>query len=107
MNGADQLLSIIRSNVDSQSFREVNWTGSFRDYLNRVYENPRIIRNAFQRIYDMVISHGFDEYLEHKERRIRYRFFADSYGTGEDAIFGLDRSVMRLVDVLKAGAHGY
>ncbi len=107
MSGADQLFSIIRSNVDSQSFQDVNWSGSFRDYLNKVYENPRIIRNSFQRIYDMVISHGFDEYLEHKERRIRYRFFSDPHGTGEDAIFGLDRSIMRLVDVLKAGAHGY
>ena len=38
-----------------------------------VYENPLIVRNAWQRVYDMVVSHGYDEYSEHKENKIRYR----------------------------------
>ena len=107
MSGADRLLEIARERVDRKQYLDLNWTGSFRDYLNKVHENPLIARNAFQRTYDMIMSHGSDEYLEHKERRIRYRFFSDPHGDGSDAIYGLENSLMRLVDVLKSASHGY
>ena len=106
MNGAENLLSIVRSKVDTKAFKDLNWSGSFRDYLARVYDNPLICRNAFQRVYDMIMAHGYDEFTELKERRIRYRFFSDPYGGGKDAIFGLEKPVMRLVEILKAAAHG-
>ncbi|MCA9322840.1 MAG: serine protein kinase, partial [Planctomycetes bacterium] len=107
MNGADQLLDLVRGDVDTNRYQDLNWSGSFRDYLNKVYESPLIARNAWQRLYDMVVSHGYDEYTEHKEQKIRYRFFSDQHGDGTDAIFGLDAALMRLVDVLKSGSHGY
>ena len=107
MSGAEKLLSLVREDVDTERFQDLNWRGSFRDYLNKVHEDPSIVRNAFQRVYDMIISHGWDEYTEHKEHKIRYRFFSDRYGDGTDAIFGLDSTLMRLVDVLKSAAHGY
>ena len=107
MSGAESLLSLARGGVDAGEFKELNWTGSFRDYLNKVHERPLIVRNAFQRLYDMILSHGCDEYVEYKQKRVRYRFFSDSAGGGKDAVFGLDKSLMRLVDVLKAAAHGF
>ena len=107
MNGSKALLSLVSKDVDTAQWRDLNWEGSFHDYLDLIYENPLAVRNAYQRMYDMVMSYGFDEYNEHKERRIRYRFFSDPDGDGKDAIFGLDSALMRLVDTLKAGAHGY
>ena len=63
-------------NVDIQSFMEKNfkvadfthlhWEGSFQEYIDRVSENPLVARNAFQRIYDMIISFGTKEYVEYK-----------------------------------------
>jgi len=60
MSGADDLLSIARERIDVQSFQDLNWTGTFRDYMRKVYEEPMVIRNAYQRVYDMIMAHGFD-----------------------------------------------
>ena len=35
------------------------------NYLKLVQENPRVTRNAFQRIYDMILSYGTEEFTEH------------------------------------------
>ncbi len=43
---------------DSKQYAELHWEGSFEDYLNLVRQNPRVTRTAFQRIYDMILSHG-------------------------------------------------
>ena len=36
--------------------RSCRWEGSFEDYLELVRKNPQVTRNAFQRVYDMIIS---------------------------------------------------
>ena len=107
MSNADRLLHAASQKVDTRQWRHLHWEGSFRDYLDMAYAQPLILRNAFQRVYDMIMSFGYDEYTEHKERRIRYRFFSDPESGGDDSIFGLDGALMRLVDTLKAAAHGY
>ena len=33
-----------------------------------VQKNPKITRTAFQRLYDMLISYGTEEYQEYKEK---------------------------------------
>ncbi len=60
-----------------EEYREIHWEGSFEDYLELVRKNPRVTRNAFQRLYDMVLSHGVDEYIDNKKKIIRYKFFQD------------------------------
>jgi hypothetical protein len=61
----------------SESFRELNWTGTFGDYLDIVARNPKVTRNAFQRIYDMIMSYGYEEFIDAKKKLIRYHFFSD------------------------------
>ncbi len=107
MSNADKLLDKVSRTVDRKAWRNLHWEGSFRDYLELVYAQPWVARNSFQRLYDMIVSFGHDEYTEQKERRVRYRFFSDPEGGGRDAIFGLDGPLMRLADTIKAGAHGY
>ena len=81
--------------------------GLFEDYLQIVRERPQVTRNAFQRVYDMIISYGTEEYIDNKKKLVRYNFFKDEIDGGSDAIFGLDIPLMRLVHVLKAAAEGY
>ena len=71
------ILSAIADLQSAQEYQELNWEGSLEDYLKLVQENPRVTRNAFQRIYDMILSHGVEEYVEHKKKITRYRFFRD------------------------------
>src|SRR5579872_7296297 len=92
---------------DTKSYAELNWEGSFEDYLSIVRQNPKVTRTAFQRIYDMILSHGKTEYIDNKKKLIRYHFFSDEKFGGRDAIFGLDVPLMKLVNVFKSAAQGY
>jgi serine protein kinase len=92
---------------DFKLYRELHWEGSFEEYLSLVRERPQVTRNAYQRLYDMVISFGTEEYIDNKKKLTRYNFFRDEMNGGANAIFGLDIPLMRLVHVLKAAAEGY
>src|SRR6202140_3871298 len=104
---SDSLVGRISAMQDKISFKELHWEGSFEEYLRMVRENPRITRTAFQRLYDMILSHGKTEYIDNKKRLIRYHFFHDEQFGGRDAVFGLDVPLMKLVNVFKSAAQGY
>jgi predicted Ser/Thr protein kinase len=61
---------------------------SFEEYLKMVFEDPRLVRNAYQRLYDMILSHGTHIVKVHDKEVIRYNFFDDPFSNGEDAIYG-------------------
>ncbi len=107
MSQADSLVSRIARMQDLDQYRDLYWEGSFEDYLGLVKKRPEVTRNAFQRVYDMIVSHGTEEYIDNKKRLVRYSFFQDARDGGKDAIFGLDIPLMRLVHVLSAAARGY
>jgi serine protein kinase len=107
MSGATSIISMIQANQDLQEFRKLAWTGSFEEYLDIVRADPRVTRNAWQRMYDMIMSYGTEEYLEFKKRIVRYKLFEDPIDGGRDAIFGIDVHLMKLVQILKSGARGY
>ena len=58
----NNLMSTIAGGLDVETFRTLNWEGSFDEYLDMVVKDPRITRNAYQRLYDMILSHGTDDY---------------------------------------------
>ena len=101
------MLGTIAAMQDYDRYRDLSWEGTFEDYLNLVRQRPQITRNAFQRVYDMVISYGTEEYIDNKKKLVRYNFFQDEGDKGKDAIFGLDIPLMRLMNVLKAAAEAY
>jgi serine protein kinase len=101
------LQSLVKSWQRDHGIYHANWSGTFDDYLDLVKKNPKITRNAFQRMYDMVIDAGTEEYVDFKKPVIRYKFFDDAVSNGKDAVFGLDVPIMKLVNVLKAAAQGY
>lgn len=99
--------NIIDSWKVNNPYKELSWRGTFDEYLNVVKQNPTITRNAFQRMYDMIMSGGTDSYVDVKKEITRYKFFDDEDNGGKDAVFGLDISIMKLVNVLRSAAHGY
>ncbi|MHB8878168.1 MAG: PrkA family serine protein kinase, partial [Myxococcaceae bacterium] len=106
-DGKNSWVAKIAALQDSKSYAELNWEGSFEDYLDIVRKNPKVTRTAFQRIYDMLLSYGKTEYIDNKKKLIRYHFFQDERFGGRDAIFGLDVPLMKLVNVFKSAAQGY
>lgn len=107
MGNGRTLLAQISNTKNPEAYRHEHWEGSFEDYLDIVHETPRVTRNAFQRLYDMVISHGIEPIEGTKENLVRYKFFDDPANDGRDAIFGLIKPLMELVNVFKSAALGY
>ncbi|MFC3798508.1 PrkA family serine protein kinase [Cohnella sp. GCM10012308] len=65
----------------------LTWTGSFRDYIDLLKNDPVPAMTAHSRVYDMIVSHGVEEQNGVK----KYKFF-------ENDIYGLDRTLERLVE---------
>ena len=107
MSFSQEIVSIIHGLQDQQGFREQHWEGSFADYLQIVSENPKVARTAFQRVYDMIVSHGVAGYTENKKSYSKYHFFEDRLFDGMDAIYGLDIALVHMVNVFKAAAQNY
>jgi len=63
------------------------WSGTFRDYIELLRQDPSPAMTAHARVYEMIVSHGVEEV----DGRKRYKFF-------EQEIFGLDRTIEKLVE---------
>ncbi|RXZ84195.1 PrkA family serine protein kinase [Paenibacillaceae bacterium] len=63
------------------------WSGTFKDYVALLKENPAPAMTAHARVYEMIKSYGVEETGGLK----RYKFF-------EQEIFGLDRAIEKLVE---------
>jgi len=94
---AKSLFSLITQTQDKKAYQDLNWEGSLIDYFVLVKKNPLVARTAFQRVYDMVLSYGVEEYTEYKKNVLRYKFFDDPSGQGRDAVFGLDIPLMKMI----------
>jgi len=84
--------------------RGPRWEGTFADYVALVETRPALARNAWQRMCDMIASHGCEPRRAQTPRR--WRLFDDPLGGGEDAVFGLDGALDELVRTFQAGARG-
>src|SRR5947209_5422440 len=107
MSSGKAILTHLRQQLNLSDYRKIHWEGAFEDYLDIVQQHPEVTRTAYQRLYDMIISHGTEEDYAHKEKIIRYRFFTEYAHRHGDGIYGLDRPLMQLVNAFKSAARGY
>ena len=90
----------MEDNYKVEDFTHLHWKGTFKEYIDLVAGNPKITRNSFQRMFDMILSHGTSTYNEYKKEITRYHFFDDPFDNGADAVFGIDVHLMKLVNFL-------
>jgi serine protein kinase len=107
MSNAQNILNNLREQIDTTDYKKLNWEGSFEDYVQICLETPNVTRTAFQRLYDMIMSHGTEDIYENKDKMTRFKFFTDFATKHYDAIYGLDRSLNQLVNTFKSAALGY
>jgi serine protein kinase len=107
MSTGKAILAAIRQQLNLSDYRKKHWEGSFDEYLDIVREHPEVTRSAYQRLYDMILSHGTETVYENKEKITRYRFFTEFAAQHGDAIYGLDRPLMHLANAFKSAAKGY
>lgn len=96
-------LEKIAASYNKNEFITVNEEMSFEDYLEKCYENPKLIRTAYQRIYDMIIVQGSVEFEQYRKTLTRYKFFDDN----NIPIFGLEETLDRLMKHIKGAAGGF
>ncbi|MHB1425723.1 MAG: PrkA family serine protein kinase [Gemmataceae bacterium] len=101
------LIASLRQQQNLTEYRKTHWEGSFDEYLDIVAEHPEVTRTAYQRLYDMILSHGTEEVFENKEKIIRYKFFTEYAAKHGDGIYGIDRQLMQLAHAFKSAARGY
>ena len=104
MSAAQAILDTLRSQLDLTDFQKLNWEGGFADYLDMVLRQPAVTRTAYQRLYDMILSHGTEDIYENKDKLTRYKFFTDFAARHGDGIYGLDRPLMQLANTFKSAA---
>jgi serine protein kinase len=81
----------------TQKHQAEEWSGTFRDYLSMVRDNPRVARLAHARIYDMVRSAGVD--TDEVLGTEKYRFF-------QKDLFGVDEALAQIMEYFKAASLG-
>ena len=105
------LFDVARAGADVRRYRALHWEGSFKEYLELVERDPTIARNAWQRLLDMIESHGCattparDSISRPGVKR--WKLFDDPFDNGRDAVFGLDGPLDVFVQTLRAGARGF
>lgn len=103
----EKVFELVKEVYSPSLFNELNWSGSYSEYITMVEKNPKLCRTAFQRIYDIIMHFGSYEYIEHKKKLIHYKFFDDPLNGGKDAVFGLDVHISKLVNFFKAASLRY
>ncbi len=107
MSAGQTILDSLRAELDTTDFKKLNWEGAFPDYLEIILKAPAVTRTSYQRLYDMILSHGTEDIYENKDKLTRFKFFTEFATRHADGIYGLDRPLMQLVNTFKSAALGY
>lgn len=93
----------IFKNYNKANYQALNAEMSFEEYIKSCYENPKLIRNAWQIIYDMITEKGCSVIEEYRKTYVHYNFFDDV----DIPIIGLAPTKDALVKFIKGAAGGY
>lgn len=88
---------------DRTEFLSLNEEMSFEEYLGKMRATPKLARNAFQYVYDMIMDKGTSQFERYRKTYTRYHFFSDP----ETPIFGLEETIEGLVDFIHGAAGQY
>ena len=74
---AQRIMDLVNSREFGKEYADLNWTGTYREYLDLVIERPEVARTAFQRMHDMIVGYGSSTYVEYKKEITHWKFFDD------------------------------
>lgn len=97
------LLDRVAGRYDRREFQKLNEEMSLDEYLELAQRTPRVVRNAHQRIYDMIMSKGSKSYERYRKTITHYNFFDDL----QTPIFGLEETLDEFVKFVKGAAGHY
>ncbi|RLM57203.1 serine protein kinase PrkA [Halobellus sp. Atlit-31R] len=107
MNGDRETLESLSRQYKDSVPSDLREAKRFEWYLDAVYEDPRIARNAHQRVADMFDHYGTD--YDEDAGVVEYRMAADDpLHDGENTFYGREvhESIHEFVNKVKSGARG-
>ena len=107
MNGDRATLESLSQEYKESVPEDLREAKSFEWYLDAVYEDPRIARNAHQRVADMFDHYGTD--YDEDAGVVEYRMASeDPLHDGENTFYGREvhESIHEFVNKVKSGARG-
>jgi len=96
-------LSKISAKFDKDKYSLIHQEITFDEYMDQLYQNPKLARTAYQYIYDMVVSKGYSTVEELRNKYNDYHFFSDS----DIPIVGIKPTLHALVEFFKGAAGGF
>lgn len=101
----EALISDFIAERNRSQFEQIAWEGSYLDYLNQVCADPyKHTRTTYQLTFDMIQHFGSETFEDSGEQVRRHKLFDDPFNNGKNAIYGLERTISRLVKYIRAGA---
>ncbi len=88
---------------DKNKFRALTAEMSMAEYLDLCLKTPKLGRNAWQMIFDMIMEDGSEEFEEYRKTYTHYNFFDDP----DIPIIGLAETKDALVKFIKGAAGHY
>ncbi len=99
-NEKDDVLAKYAVLFDKKKFLALNEEMSFGEFLALCKNKPKLARNAFQYVFDMIMSKGTSKFERYRKTHTRYHFFSDA----DIPIWGLEESLEGLVDFIHGAA---
>lgn len=109
-----QAEAIARAALTVEQFEQENEVLTWDQYLNKVFDQPKVARDAYQRLYDMIAAQGRKEAFADDgspmrtasgDRIYSYNFFTNP-ANGSNTISGMEQPLHQIVQALKAAAQG-
>ncbi|MGE0430900.1 MAG: hypothetical protein AB7K09_07760 [Planctomycetota bacterium] len=93
------------ASASARQHSDALWSGSYSDFLQRVERDPyRCTRTAFQLVNDMIAHYGSESFEDSGETITHYNLFDDPFDGGLRKVYGLGRTIMRLVKYIRSAA---
>ena len=86
---------------DRETKNKNKFEGTFLEYLEIVKQNPEIVKLAHKRMYDLIISKGFDILRPEENPRTKKIYgneIIKKYNFFKDDFFGIDKIIMKIVN---------
>ncbi len=101
----DPMLDQIREKTVS-GFNRTHWEGTFEEFVaQKLAQNPvHHLRTAFQYIRDMIDHFGFSQREDAGETFRHYKLFDDPFHAGKKAVYGLERTLEKLVNYIRSAS---
>ncbi len=93
--------------ADRERHRDLGWSGTLLEYLDKVREHPTLARLAHERLWDVISAEGLSDVRETEDPRLR-RLLGDDglrlYDFFRDEFFGIERALDQIGRYFRAAA---